>query len=146
MTEPGDDPAGNDQIPDDTRLLRWVPESRLPIPGGPSDKPASDTWAPSTDGTGTSVYIEGPLVSASDVLNGPKATALVSITALEVRKLGLDVRRDPIDDGTHIGSAHAAIVGWPERRAERKKLQILMRDRSNWVEGAAWREPPGDGN
>ena len=109
---PGDTYLNDAAIPDGVRLFRRIPPGRFTMKNGVAI-PNSDCFKNSPDGTGTSVDVEEDGWTPDDALKGVSADfGLVSLTAAQVRALGLGVIRQKIPGNDH----HATLQG-PKSRS-----------------------------
>lgn len=111
---PGDCTKDDKDIPDSACLLRRIPP--YGIKGNPG-RPNSSNFGNSPDGTGTSVDILEQDREPGDSLAGHDGFGLVSVTAGDLRSLGLGIIRIPLPGNPH----HAHIQG-PKSRSIKRKI------------------------
>jgi hypothetical protein len=119
--------AQHDPIADDAIVLRWLEEDHLPkLPG--RRKPNSSLFQPSSDGTGTSVCVARDQREIDESLSLKPENFWVRLTVTDVTVHDLRLEWQPDDEIPR----HAGILGWPESKKSRIRLQRLLADVCEW--------------
>lgn len=120
---PGDVFADDPSISDEARVLRRIPPGQV-VNVPPTDRPRSDAFSNSPDGTGTSVDIWEEGWNSKDTLVDHENFGLVSLTVRNIRDAELGIVRNRIPGNPH----HALIQG-----KKTKGKQRSLAKASQWI-------------
>ena len=108
----------DDPIADDAIVLRWLEDDHLPkLPG--RKIPNSSLFQPSSDRTGTSVCVARSQEEIDKTLALKPHKYWVALRVEQVRAHDLRLEWQPDEEIPR----HAAILGWPEGKHQRLKIQ-----------------------
>ena len=116
-----------DTIVDDAIVLRWLERDHLPTIAGRT-RPNSSLFQPSSDGSGTSVCVARNQDEIDQTLALKPNSYWIRLTADQIR--GHNLRLEwQMDVET---PRHAGIVGWPEAKKQRLKIQRELANECEW--------------
>lgn len=122
---PGDEFADDTSIGDDVQILRRIPPKRWYH--ADDERPHSDNFANSPDGSGTSfdIMVSADAIAAA-VSSLPEGFGAVVLKASDIRAARLGLVRDPLPDNPH----HVLLQG---KKTEGTRKSLCRACRQSWA-------------